>query len=277
MVTSKKSNIISTTLIILAALIVFYPIVMMIMISLKTDAEYLRSPFGPLLSAQFSNYKVAYDQMNYLVSLKNSIVLTGVSAFAGSFLYAITAYAISRAPIMRKFFKGVGVFFWLGLALPMQVIMVPLVLWIQTLHLSGSMFGLIFVFIATNAAYGVFFFTGFVATVPISLEEAATIDGASPFLVLRKIVLPLLKTPMVTLLIIMILRVYNNFLFPLILLQGKNSRTLPLTIYFFKGDEIVQWNIMFAATTLTVLPLMIVYFLFQRNIIDGMLSGSVKQ
>ena len=75
----------------------------------------------------------------------------------------------------------------------------------------------------------------------------------------------------------MVLRVYNNFLFPLILLQGKNSRTLPLTIYFFKGDEIVSWNIMFAATTLTVLPLMIFYFIFQSQIIDGMLSGGVKE
>ncbi len=277
MVSNKKSHLFLVAIMIAVTVVVFYPIVMMVSISLKSDAEFIKSPFGPLLSPQFSNYVAAFKQMNYLVSLKNSVVLTSVSAIMGSFLYAIAAYAISRAPTMRKLFKNIGIFFWLGLALPMQVIMVPLVLWIQTLHLSGSMFGLIFVFVATNAAYGVFFFTGFVATVPISLEEAATIDGATPFMVLRKIVLPLLKTPMVTLLIIMILRIYNNFLFPLILLQGKNSRTLPLTIYFFKGDELVSWNIMFAATTLTVLPLMIVYFIFQSQIIDGMLSGSVKQ
>lgn len=277
MVINQRSNKIKVIIIYLVTAIIFYPIVMMLMISLKSDSEFLRSPFGPLLNIQIKNYMTAFKQMNYLTSLRNSLILTSISAILGSLLYAITAYAIARAKTARKFFKGVGIFFWVGLALPMQVIMVPLVLWMKTLNLGGSMFGLIFVFVATNAAYGVFFFTGFVSTVPISLEEAATIDGASPTQTLSRIVLPLLKTPIVTLLIIMVLRVYNNFLFPLILLQGKNSRTLPLTIYFFKGDEIVSWNIMFAATTLTVLPLMIFYFIFQSQIIDGMLSGGVKE
>jgi len=277
MVINQRSNKITVAIIFIATAVIFYPIVMMLTISLKSEAEFLKSPFGPLLSVQFQNYVTAFKQMNYLTSLRNSLVLTSISAISGSFLYAITAYAIARAKAARKFFKGLGIFFWVGLALPMQVIMVPLVLWMKTLHLGGHMIGLILVFVATNAAYGVFFFTGFVSTVPLSLEEAATIDGASPMQTLSRIVLPLLKTPIVTLLIIMVLRVYNNFLFPLILLQGKNSRTLPLTIYFFKGDEIVSWNIMFAATTLTVLPLMIFYFIFQSQIIDGMLSGGVKE
>lgn len=276
MVQSKTSKIVGKIAMLIVAFLVFYPIIMMLLISVKTDADFLTNPFGLSTQFQFSNYVAAFKGTNYLVSLKNSAILTIGAAGLGTLLSAVAAYAIARAPKCRALFNGLGTFFWLGLALPQQVIMVPIVLWMQQLGLGGSMIGLILVYIAINAAYGVFFFTGFVRTVPIDLEEAAKIDGASPFTTLRVIVLPILKTPIVTLLIIMVLRVYNNFMMPLILLQGKNSRTLPLTIYFFKGDNSIQWNIMFAATTLVVLPLMIVYFIFQKRIVDGMLSGSVK-
>ena len=121
-----------------------------------------------------------------------------------------------------------------------------------------------------------FFFSGFVNTVPVTLEEAAYIDGASPFTTFIRIVYPLLKPPMVTLLIVIALRVWNNFMYPLLLLQGQNSRTLPLTVFFFKGDLSIQGNILFAATTLVILPLMIVYLILQKQIISGMLNGSVK-
>ena len=127
-----------------------------------------------------------------------------------------------------------------------------------------------------GAVGAVFFFSGFVNTVPVTLEEAAYIDGASPFTTFIRIVYPLLKPPMVTLLIVIALRVWNNFMYPLLLLQGQNSRTLPLTVFFFKGDLSIQWNILFAATTLVILPLMIVYFILQKQIISGMLNGSVK-
>ena len=101
-------------------------------------------------------------------------------------------------------------------------------------------------------------------------------DGATPFKVFWKIVFPLLKAPMVTMIIVMTLRVWNDVMYPLVLLQGKAARTLPLTIFMFKGDLQIEWNIMFAATTMAILPLMIVYFIFQKQIISGMMTGSVK-
>lgn len=270
-----KENLIAVVILIIA-LIIFYPIVMMFIISLKTETEYIMSPYSLPKVFQWSNYTVAMEGMNYWRALMNSVVITGVSAISCTLLSATASYGIARATRGRKIFKGLFSFFWLGIALPQQVAMVPLVLWMNKLGLSGNLLGVALVYVAANAAFGVFFFTGFVNTVPIALEEAARIDGASQFTVFRKIVLPLLKTPMVTLMIIMVLRVYNNFIYPLILLQGKNSRTLPLTVYFFKGDNVVDWNIMFAATTLVVLPLLIFYFILQRHIIDGMTSGSVK-
>lgn len=259
-----------------ACILMFYPIVMMVIVSLKDDALLASEPLSLKTSFAFKNYLTAVRGMDYGVALFNSTVLTGCSGVLTTFFGACAAYGIARARKGKRFFVGLNILFLLGLALPQQVAMVPLVLWMQKLHVGNTLFGLILAFIGANAAYGVFFFGGFVNTVPVSLEEAAYIDGASPMQTFLKIVLPLLKPPMVTLFIVIALRVWNNFMYPLLLLQGKSSRTLPLTVFFFKGDLSIQWNILFAATTLVILPLMIMYFLLQKQIISGMLSGSVK-
>lgn len=254
----------------------FYPVIMMVLVSLKDEALLAGEPLSLKTSFAFENYITAAKGMKYWRALLNSSALTVFSSLITTFFGACGAYAIMRARRGKKLFLVLNALFLIGLALPQQVAMVPLVLWMQKLHVANTLFGLILAFIGANAAYGVFFFSGFVNTVPVTLEEAAYIDGASPFTTFIRIVYPLLKPPMVTLLIVIALRVWNNFMYPLLLLQGQNSRTLPLTVFFFKGDLSIQWNILFAATTLVILPLMIVYFILQKQIISGMLNGSVK-
>lgn len=263
-------------LMIAVCVLMFYPVIMMVLVSLKDDALLASEPLSLRTSFAFENYVTAVKGMKYWRALFNSSVLTAVSAVLTTFFGACGAYAIMRVRKGKKLFMALNALFLVGLALPQQVAMVPLVLWMQKLHVANTLFGLILAFIGANAAYAVFFFAGFVNTVPVSLEEAAYIDGASPFITFMKVVFPLLRPPMVTLLIVIALRVWNNFMYPLLLLQGQNSRTLPLTVFFFKGDLSIQWNILFAATTLVILPLMIVYFILQKQIISGMLSGSVK-
>ncbi len=275
----KKKNvghILFELFMIVVCILVFYPIIMMVIVSLKDDALLAKEPLSLKTSFAFSNYIYAIAKMKYWRALLNSAVLTACSGILATFFGACGAYAILRAKKGRKFFLALNAVFMMGLALPQQVAMIPLVLWMQKLHVSNTIFGLILAFVGANAAYAVFFFAGFVNTVPVTLEEAAYIDGAGPMKTFLKVVFPLLKPPMVTLLIVIALRVWNNFLYPLLLSQGESSRTLPLTVYFFKGDLSVQWNILFAATTLVILPLMIVYFILQKQIISGMLSGAVK-
>ena len=272
----KKFGVLFEFLMIAVGILMFYPVIMMMIVSLKDDVLLASEPLSLKTSFAFENYKTAIDGMGYWRALMNSTILTVSSALLTAFFGACGAYAITRVKRGRKLFIALNILFLVGLALPEQVAMVPLVLWMQKLGVGNTLFGLILAFIGANAAYGIFFFSGFVNTVPVTLEEAAFIDGAGRMKTFLTIVLPLLKPPMVTLLIVIALRVWNNFMYPLLLLQGKNSRTLPLTVFFFKGDLSIQWNILFVATTLVILPLLIVYFLLQKQIISGMLSGSVK-
>lgn len=275
-VKKKRFHLLFELFMIAVCIMMFYPVIMMILVSLKDDVLMAAEPLSLKTSFAFENYKVAITGMDYWRALMNSTILTVSSALLTTFFGACGAYAITRVRKGKRFFIGLNILFVVGLALPQQVAMVPLVLWMQKLGVDNTLFGLVLAFIGANAAYGVFFFSGFVNTVPVTLEEAAFIDGAGRMKTFLTIVMPLLKPPMVTLLIVIALRVWNNFMYPLLLLQGKNSRTLPLTVFFFKGDLSIQWNILFAATTLVILPLMIVYFILQKQIISGMLSGSVK-
>ena len=248
----KKFGVLFEFLMIAVGILMFYPVIMMMIVSLKDDVLLASEPLSLKTSFAFENYKTAIDGMGYWRALMNSTILTVSSALLTAFFGACGAYAITRVKRGRKLFIALNILFLVGLALPEQVAMVPLVLWMQKLGVGNTLFGLILAFIGANAAYGIFFFSGFVNTVPVTLEEAAFIDGAGRMKTFLTIVLPLLKPPMVTLLIVIALRVWNNFMYPLLLLQGKNSRTL------------------------VILPLLIVYFLLQKQIISGMLSGSVK-
>ena len=272
----QRDKLLFTIFMYLVTLVIFYPMIMMLLVSLKSKAEVVSNPVGVKMSFQFSNYTEAFREMNYPLAFRNSVTLTACSVLAVSFLGCIAAYAIVRCTKMKKLFLIINILFMIGLSLPQQVAIVPMVLWLQKLHLGNTLLGVIFVYIAANASYAIFLFSGFINTVPVALEEAARMDGATPFKVFRKIVFPLLKAPMVTMIIVMTLRVWNDFMYPLVLLQGKAARTLPLTIFMFKGDLQIEWNIMFAATTMAILPLMIVYFIFQKQIISGMMTGSVK-
>lgn len=168
---------------------------MMVLVSLKDDVLLAKEPLSLKTSFAFENYRLAAEKMKYGRALFNSTVLTICSGLLTTFFGACGAYAILRAKRGKKFFLILNALFLMGLALPQQVAMVPLVLWMQKLHVANSIFGLILAFTGANAAYAVFFFSGFVNTVPVTLEEAAYIDGAGPMKTFLKVVFRCLSRP----------------------------------------------------------------------------------
>ena len=256
-------------------LLIIYPLFLTVISAFKTEPEITKNFLALPESFYLGNFKNILSRPDYYQAVGNTLYITILSLAGMIVVLPMVSYSIARKMDVSRFYKYLYFFLLVGIFVPFQVKMMPLIKTMSRLHMLTPA-GIIIVYVASSICEGVFLYVAFIQGVPTELEEAAYIDGASPFTTFIRIVYPLLKPPMVTLLIVIALRVWNNFMYPLLLLQGQNSRTLPLTVFFFKGDLSIQWNILFAATTLVILPLMIVYFILQKQIISGMLNGSVK-
>ena len=256
-------------------LLIIYPLFLTVISAFKTEPEITKNFLALPESFYLGNFKNILSRPDYYQAVGNTLYITILSLAGMIVVLPMVSYSIARKMDVSPFYKYLYFFLLVGIFVPFQVKMMPLIKTMSSLHMLTPT-GIIIVYVASSICEGVFLYVAFIQGVPTELEEAAYIDGASPFTTFIRIVYPLLKPPMVTLLIVIALRVWNNFMYPLLLLQGQNSRTLPLTVFFFKGDLSIQWNILFAATTLVILPLMIVYFILQKQIISGMLNGSVK-
>ena len=271
-----KKMLLVEILMIIAVFIIFYPIIMIVGMSLKNDTNILVSPLSFPVELNFENYVIAFKTMDYLRAFWNSLLLTSLTVLIGVMLFTLAAYGVARAKKGKKLFNIIFYIMLMGLMIPPQVTLVPMVVWLKALKMINTIQGLIGVMVGGGVAFGIFMMKGFIGTIPAALEEAATIDGCTPFGVFFKIVLPLLKPSIATLVIINTIGTWNDFMHPLLLLQGKASRTIPLAVFFFRGEYNTQWNILFAGLVLSILPVLIFYFILQDQIISGLTSGGVK-
>lgn len=261
---------------IVLVLILFYPVLMIFFMSMKGDMEILLSPLSLPSAFQFENYKKAFEQMDFIRVFLNSLFITATSVLVGTVSYCMAGYALVRAKKYRWVFVGMYILLLLGLVLPAQSTLIPLLYLYKVTGLINTYRGITLLYICGGASFSIFLITGFINTVPITLEEAAALDGCTPFGVFFRIVFPLLKPIISTLIIINAMNIWNDFFNPLMFMSGKAGRTITLAVYMFKGQYSTQWNVLFAGLVLATLPMMILYFFLQRYMIAGMTSGAVK-
>lgn len=254
----------------------FYPVILIFFMSMKDDMEILLSPLSVPKSFEYGNYVKAFEQMDFVRVLCNSVFITAISTLAGTVIYCISGYALVRAKKYRWLFAAMYGLFLLGMVLPAQSTLIPLLYLYKTLGLMNTYRGIVLLYVAGGSAFSIFLITGFINTVPIALEEAAELDGCSPFGVFFRIVFPLLKPVISTLIIINAVNIWNDFFQPLMFMSGKAGRTITLAVFMFKGQYSTQWNVLFAGLVLATLPIMIVYFVLQKYMIAGMTAGAVK-
>lgn len=254
------------------SLVVLIPLLLIVINSLKTPAETnvltLRLPE----IWQFGNFAEVFRETNIIRSFFNSLLVTVVSIGLSVFLGTIAGYVLSRNrdSINNKIYA----FFLAGMIVPVQIIALVQVL--QKIHMMDSYVGLILVYTAMFIPQSVFMVYGFVSTVPKDMDEAAIMDGASPWNLFIKIMVPLLKPIIVTLFITQYVFVWNDFQMPLYLIKSSKNWTIVLGVYNFMGQYNSQWNMVCAYILLCTLPVVIVYLMGQKYIIDGMVAGAVK-
>jgi len=277
----KKTVQKSFILIVLAVLLMLFvfPFIILLINAFKTNAQIINSPISLPTTISFNNFKTAMDIMSYYNSFINSLFITVASVTVIILFSSMTAhYFVRNNTKYSKFFFLLMV---ASMIIPFQSIMIPLVSiygqklgWIQSVPRQT----LIFMYIGFGAPLAVFMYHGFIKSIPLELEEAAKIDGCNQLQTFFKIVFPMLVPTSVTIGILDILWIWNDYLLPSLILQnaGSENYTLPLAIRVFQGSFSSDYEKFLPAVLLVVLPVLIIYIFVQRYIIQGVTQGSIK-
>lgn len=276
----KIRTVVANFLVIVMALIWLFPVYIVFVNSFKNRAELYESILAFPKSFSFEYYEKAMDKMNFLRALGNSVIITVISIFFIVVLSSMTAWMLVRYNnLLSKIIFNV---FVMTMLIPFQTLMMPLMQemgWIRdNLHIPmlDNKGGLIYMYIGFGASMAVFLYHGFVKSIPVSLEEAATIDGCNKLGVFWKIVFPMLKPTTMTVIILDVIWIWNDYLLPSLVLSSKANRTIPLSTFSFFGQFTIQWNMAMAGLTLTIIPVVIFYLCAQKYIVKGVAAGAVK-
>ena len=275
----KVANALAMIGLIIIFIAYMFPFIMVVINSLKQKRDIIKSPFSWLFTIKglsFENFVKAFTQMDFLNAFKNSLIVTVSATVLVTLLAAMLAYYIVRNNnIISKITFALMV---ASMIIPFQAIMIPLVsIYGGTLNILNHRLTLIFMHTGFSMAMSVFMFHGFIkGNVPIALEEAAYIDGCTHSQTFFKIVLPLLKPIISTMVILNSLAFWNDYLLPSLVLTDKKLLTLPLSTYSFYGTYSADYGTIMAGLLLCVLPILILYVILQKQIIGGVVAGAVK-
>lgn len=260
--------------VILTVIVFIIPFYFMLVNSLKTQQEANLLTINWPAELHFENYLEVFSYSNYqlVTAFKNSLLLTLFSVIGLLITGAMAGYVIQRRS--DRLMKTVQWIIMLGLMIPASIL--PTIDLLQKLHIYKTMFGMVMIEIAMQTPFTIMLFRGYMASIPRELEEAARIDGCGPFQVFVTIINPLLKPIRATVIILTGVHTFNDFTNPLYFLPGAENTTVQLTLYNYKGQFRSSYNLLFADIILITIPMLILFIFFNKKIVDGMVTGSVK-
>lgn len=251
------------------------PMVVVVINSMKTTQEAGQNFFALPSSFYLGNFKELFEKNNYWVYMRNSALITLISVALVVIFVPALSYSIARN-YERRFYKSVYVILLLGLFVPFQIIMLPLVKQMTRLNLLNHT-GLILIYLAFSLSKGAFLFVSYIRALPSEIEEAARIDGCSTFQTYVQVVIYLIKPMIATIVIMDALWFWNDFMMPLMMLNKTSSYwTLPLFQYNFKAEYSFNYTMAFTAYLVSMIPIIVVYAFLQKYIIRGLTAGAVK-
>ena len=274
MIKERSTNWAVTILIALGSLLILFPLYLTVSIALKNPEEMAESIFSLPTGLHFENFSRAIEATDFFTAFKNSFVITFISVALILLSNSLVSYAVARN-INRKFFKGLYFYFISAMFIPFQIIMLPVVKLTTDLNMNNVP-GIIVLYIVYGLAFNIFVYVGYIRSIPIELEEAATVDGTSTYGTFWRVIFPLLAPINATIAILSCLSTWNDFMLPLIILGDPESYTLPLVQYVFQGQFSTDYNLAFASYLLALAPMVVVYLVAQKWIINGITQGAVK-
>ena len=270
----KMKSIIIHTFLIIVAIIMIFPMFWMIILSLKENPEQYSNIISIFTSSYtLQNYTDALTSDNFAIYFINSIFVASVVTISNVIFCLMTAYAIER----KKFAgKQIMIITILGLLIiPSHVVMIPLYRLMVNFGWINSYSALIVPWIITP--FGIFLIKQYISAMPQQIEDAARMDGANEWYILFRIVAPLCKPILVVLAIYTFLNNWNSFLFPFLFTNEASYRTLPVGLTFYLGKQSIDWGHLMAGASIAAIPILILFLIFQKQIIEGLTAGALKE
>jgi N-acetylglucosamine transport system permease protein len=267
---------IAQLLLLIWAVMVIFPFLWMIMTSFKTDPEIIFSPWKLPHALQWNNFSRAWTKAHIGRYFFNTLIVLAGSLTGTLLFSSMAAYVLARFRFPGRQF--LYYLFMVGLMFPIFLALVPLFFLLDDLKMTGTFQGLILVYIAYSLPFTVFFLTGFFKTLPGEVAEAAIVDGAGPYRVFFGVMLPMAKPGLIAMGIFNFLGQWNQFLLPLVLMPNEHRYLLSQGLAFLAIQQGYHndYSALFAAMTITMVPTLIVYVIFQRRLEAGLTTGALK-
>lgn len=257
------------------ALLYIYPVLLMVINSLKPFKEVLQNVLALPTHLAFENYTYVIEKMEYFRLFWNNVVITVVGIVGIVAVSSMAAYILDRRK--TPFTKFLHTLIITPMLIPFQTIMITLLKTMNLIHLSGSTWGLGIQYWGFGAPMATFIYYNFMKTIPAEIDESAMIDGATTFRTFRSIIFPLLKSVTATVVVLDVMWIWNDFLLPLLMVNGSpKTKTLVLAAYNFVGQLNTKWHYALAAMALALLPSVIFFIFLQKYIVEGVVAGSIK-
>ena len=261
-------------LLVVVTLVVLFPFIMALLTAVKSTSDVIHNPLGWPSSWEWENFSRAWTEGHFGQYFLNSVLVVVPTVLGVITFSLLAAFAFATAKFRGRTF--LFALFMVGLTIPLDILIIPLFYEMLDLGLLDTLWALILPQIAVGLPFGILLLRSFIQDLPRELFEASTLDGCSRFQTLRHIVYPLTRPAVAALLVFNFMWTWNQFLLPTVLIQTDEKRTLPVGLNYFQGRYISDVSLLMAGATIAFIPVIVIYVIFQRQIIRGMTVGVAK-
>jgi multiple sugar transport system permease protein len=268
------AKVINYTLLLLLALAILFPIYYMLIISLKLPRDIYRSPSLLPTNATLQNYIDLFTKEGFFINIRNSFFVSAASTFVSVLFSSMAAYSLVRLKYLYR--NWIGRLILLTYLTPSSMLFIPLSVIIARLQLGNTLHGLIFVYLTFAAPLSTWLLMGYFKSIPVDLEEQAMVDGATRIQAFYRVLLPLSTPGLVAVSVFTFTAAWNELLFGLIFITSPGLQTVPVAISYLITGDVFRWGLIMAGSVAAAVPVMVLYYLAQRFVVQGLAAGSVK-
>jgi raffinose/stachyose/melibiose transport system permease protein len=274
LIESRLTMTITYAVLALLTFITLFPIALLLLNSVKASAEIVQNPLALPETLRWDNFARAWDDAGFSTSMLNSAILTGLTILMVCSTGSLTAYVLARKKVAS--WKIVTFYLLATTTAPIQLFLFPLYFGFARLGLINNVFAVALVYTAIWSPFAIMLLRTYFLAIPKELEEAALVDGATPWQVFSKVMLPMASPGILTVALIIGLYSWNEFLISTTFLQQQDERTAVVSFFLLSGQYSSDWGQIMAAALIIVLPVVVLFVALQRHFIEGMAGGSVK-